>query len=220
MRAKDAIHSSTPALTTTSTVEEALGMLMEHRVRHLPVVDEDGTLVGIISEDQLMEASGPDDEIGPLLAARPIFVSPDAHIFDAARTMVDHELSTVPVADANGAYMGLLRRHDIFDKFAQMLATQEAGAILALEVSPRDYALAKLVHVIEQNDAKVRAVASESPDRSTDQIRVTLKLNVKDTSRIRHVLEHHGYHVVASFGEEEDEELGDLVDEFMRYLEV
>jgi hypothetical protein len=34
------------------------------------------------------------------------------------------------------------------------------------------------------------------------------------------VLEHHGYHVVASFGEEDDEELGDLVDEFMRYLEV
>jgi len=167
-----------------------------------------------------MEASGPDDDIGPLLAARPISVAPDAHIFDAARTMVEHELSTVPVADARGVYLGLLRRHDIFDRFAEMLATQEAGAIVALEVSPRDYALAKLVHVIEQNDAKVRAVASESPDRSTDQIRVTLKLNVKDTSRIRHVLEHHGYHVVASFGEEDDEELGDLVDEFMRYLEV
>ena len=47
MRAKDAIHSPTPALTTTSTVEEALGMLMEHRVRHLPVVDEDDALVGV-----------------------------------------------------------------------------------------------------------------------------------------------------------------------------
>jgi CBS-domain-containing membrane protein len=219
MRAKDAIHSPTPALRTSDTVEDALGMLMEHRVRHLPVVGEDDQLVGIISEEQLMDASGPDDEVGGLLAARPIAVGPDEHIFDAARTMVEHDLSTLPVSDAEGAYLGLVRRHDIFDKFAQMLATQEAGAILALEVDPRDYALAKLVHVIEQNDAKVRAVASESPERSTDQIRVTLKLNVKDTSRIRHVLEHHGYHVVASFGED-DEELGDLVDEFMRYLEV
>ena len=218
MRAKDAIHSPTPALQTTDTVEDALGLLMEHRVRHLPVVDGE-QLVGILSEEQLMDAAGPDDEVGPLLAARPIAVAPEDHIFDAARTMVQHDLSTVPVAESDGTYIGLLRRHDIFDKFAQMLATQESGAILALEVDPRDYALAKLVHIIEQNDAKVRAVASESPDRSTDQIRVTLKLNVKDTSRIRHVLEHHGYHVVASFGED-DEELGDLVDEFMRYLEV
>jgi predicted transcriptional regulator len=219
MRAQDAIHSSTPALQSSDTVEDALGMLMEYRGRHLPVVDEERELVGIISEEQLMEASGPEDRIASLVAAHPISVSPEDHIFDAARTMLEHELSTVPVAEADGTYLGLLRRHDIFDKFAQMLATQEAGAILALEVSPRDYALAKLVHVIEQNDAKVRAVASESPERSTDQIRVTLKLNVQDTSRIRHVLEHHGYHVVASFGED-DEELGDLVDEFMRYLEV
>jgi hypothetical protein len=86
-------------------------------------------------------------------------------------------------------------------------------------VDPRDFALAKLIHVIEQNEAKVRAVASETPERSTEKIRVTLKLNVKETARIRHVLEHHGYHVVASFGEQ-GEEIEELVDEFMRYLDV
>ena len=42
---------------------------------------------------------------------------------------------------------------------------------------------------------------------------------MKDTSRVRHVLEHHGYHVVAAFGEE-DGELEELVEEFVRYLEV
>jgi hypothetical protein len=65
----------------------------------------------------------------------------------------------------------------------------------------------------------VLAVASELPETSTDDIRVTLKLNVKDTSRVRHVLEHNDYHVVAAFGEE-GEELEELVDEFVRYLEV
>jgi CBS domain-containing protein len=219
MKAKNAIHTATPALQATDTVEDALGLLMEHRVRHLPVVNEDGRLTGMITEEQLMDAAGPDSEIGSLLAGRPVSVAPDVHIFDAARTMVEHNLSTVAVADEDGRYLGLIRRHDIFDRFAQMLATQESGAILALEVDPRDYALAKLIHVIEQNEAKVRAVASESPDRSTEKIRVTLKLNVTDTARVRHVLEHHGYHVVASFGEEEGE-LEELVEEFVRYLEV
>lgn len=219
MKIRDAIHSATPALQTSDTVEDALGLLMEHHVRHLPVVDEDGRLAGVISEARLMDAEGPETRVDSLLIGRPTSVPPEAHVFDAARTMVEHDLGTVPVADEEGHYLGLLRRHDVFDKFAQMLSTRQRGAILALEVDSRDYALAKLIHVIEQNDAKVLAVASELPENSTEDIRVTLKLNVKDTSRIRHVLEHHGYHVVASFGEE-DGELEDLVEEFVRYLEV
>lgn len=219
MEARNAIHPATPALQTSDTVEDALGLLMEHHVHHLPVVDDEGDLAGVVSEERLMEADGPESPVGTLLAARPVSVPPHAHIFDAARAMLEHDLSSVPVADADGRYYGLIRRHDIFDKFAQMLSTQQTGAIVALEVDPRDYALAKLIHVIEQNEAKVLAVASESPETSTEKIRVTLKLNVKDTSRIRHVIEHHGYKVVASFGEE-DGELEELVDEFMRYLEV
>jgi len=167
-----------------------------------------------------MGATGPEAEVGELLSARPVSVHPQAHIFDAARTMVEHGLSTVPVTPPDDArYIGLIRRHDIFDEFAKMLATQRSGAIIALEVAERDYALAKLVHLIEQNDAKVLAVASDPPESSTDKIRVTLKLNVTDTTRIRHVLEHNDYHVVASFGEDESEMM-ERVEEFMRYLEV
>jgi predicted transcriptional regulator len=219
MKTRDAITPSVPALEVSDSVEKALGLLMEHHVNHLPVVDEEGVLAGLLSEERLMEADGPDAEVGELVVGRPVSVPPDAHIFDAARSMVQHDLSTIPVVDEQGQYYGLIQRHDIFDKFAQMLSTQQSGAILALEVEARDYALAKLVHLIEQNDGKVLAVASESPEQSSGKIRVTLKLNVHDTSRIRHVLEHNGYHVVASFGQN-DEELEELVEEFVRYLEV
>jgi len=52
-------------------------------------------------------------------------------------------------------------------------------------------------------------------------IAVTLKLNTTDTARVRHVLEHQGYRIVASFSEEEDdEEFRNRIQEFMRYLEV
>jgi len=219
MKTRDAITSDIPELSVHDAVETALGRLMEHHVNHLPVVDEEGDLAGVLSEERLMDADDPDDEVSTLVVGRPVSVPPEAHIFDAARTMVEHDLSTIPVADQDGRYYGLIQRHDIFDKFAQMLSTQQSGAILALEVDPRDYALANLVRLIEQNEGKVLAVASESPDQDSGKIRVTLKLNVHDTSRIRHVLEHHGYRVVASFAEG-DEELEELVEEFVRYLEV
>lgn len=220
MKVRNAIHGDTPALNVTDTVGEALGALMEHHLRHLPVVDDSNRLIGIMSEEALMTADSHKTPIDGLVARQPIAVHPNDHVFDAARTMVRHGLSTVPVADAEEQYVGLIRRHDIFDTFARMLSTQASGAILALEVDPRDYALAKLVHLIEQNDAKVLAVASETPGQTNAQKhRVTLKLNVTDTTRLRHVLEHNGYEVVASFGDDDDE-LAERVEAFMHYLEV
>ena len=214
------ISQSAPPLQPEDTAEHALGLLMELRVRHLPVVDHDGQLVGVVSEDQLLDAAGPDAAIATLLGPKPVSVRPDTHIFDATKTMVEHELTTIPVA-SEGQYRGLVKRHDIFDRFARMLSTQESGAILALELDPRDYSLSQLVYTIEQNDVKILSIASESGPSEHDRIRVTLKLNVKDASRVRHMMEHYGYTVVASFSEDEsDEDLQNRIQEFMRYLEV
>lgn len=216
------ISKAAPPLKPGDTAEHALGMLMELRVRHLPVVDDQGMLVGVISEDQLLDAAaGPDALVASLLGPQPVFANPDTHVFDVTKTMVEHDLTTLPIALSGGRYQGLVKRHDIFDRFARMLSTQEAGAILALEIDPRDYSLSQLVYTIEQNDVKILSIASEAPDEPGGQIRVTLKLNVKDTARVRHVLDYHGYHVVASFSDEvDDEELQFRIQEFMRYLEV
>jgi len=214
------ISQATPPLKPSDTVEHALGLMMELRVQHLPVVGMMGDLLGVVSENQLLDAAGPDALVDTLLGPRPIVAQPEAHVFDVTKLMVEHDLTTVPVADETGRYIGLVRRHNIFDQFARMLSTQESGAILAIEVDPRDYSLAQLVYTIEQNNVKVLSIATEMPDDSHGAIRITLKLNVGDTSRVRHMLEHHGYHVVAAFSDEDDEELQYRVQEFIRYLEV
>ena len=117
-------------------------------------------------------------------------------------------------------YLGAVRRHEIFDQLARMLSTHEAGAILALEVDQQDYSLSKLVYAIEQSDASILSIATE-PSGERGPIRVTVKLDTHDITRIRHVLEHHGYHVVAAFSETDDDDaLQDRIEEFMRYLEV
>lgn len=222
MTIRDLISTSAQPLGPEDTAEHALGLLMELRVRHMPVVDESGMLVGVVSEDQLLEtASGPEAKISTVLGPKPVRARPDTHLFDVTKTMVEHDLTTLPVAEEDGRYVGLVKRHDIFNRFAKMLSTQESGAIVALEVDPRDYSLSKLVYTIEQNGVKILSIASETPEDDGGKIRVTLKLNVKDATRVRHMLEHYGYHVIATFSDDtDDEDLQLRVQEFMRYLEV
>jgi acetoin utilization protein AcuB len=225
MTIRTLIARQIPPLRLDDTVEHALGLLLDHSIYHIPVVNGSGRLVGSVSEDLLLNAAGPEAPIASLIqedpGTRPVQVLPDTHVFEATKVLVKHALTAVPVVEASGEYVGLLRRHDIFEQFARMLSTQESGAILALELVPRDYSLSQLVYTIENNDVKILSIASEPPDSDTGMIRVTIKLNTTDATRVRHMLEHHGYHVVASFSEEEtDEDLQWRVQEFMRYLEV
>ncbi|MDX1429815.1 MAG: CBS domain-containing protein, partial [Rhodothermales bacterium] len=210
------ISHSVPPLTPEDTVEFALSLLLELRVRHLPVVDHDGALVGIVSEERLLDAQGPEALVGEFVAERPVSADTEQHVFDAAKILVQHDLTTLPVLDQKGRFVGVVKRNDIMDQFARMLSTHESGAILALEVSPKDYSLSKLVYSIEQANVQVLSVATESPDRTEGVISITLKLNTTDTARVRHVLEHQGYRIIASFSEEEDdEEFRNRVQEFM-----
>lgn len=218
MKIGDLISPSVAPLHLGDTVEHALGVLLETNVRHLPVVSADGRLVGLLTEEQLLEASGPDAPVEQLLGPLPISAQPGDHVFDVTKRIIQHDLTLLPVTSTDGHYEGTVRRYDIFEQFARMLATQEPGAILALEIAPRDYSLAKLIHTIEQSDVKVLSIASEPPT-GTGATRVTIKLNTTDATRVRHMLEHHGYRILAAFGERDDEIL-ERVQAFMRYLEV
>ncbi|MBO6574624.1 MAG: CBS domain-containing protein [Rhodothermales bacterium] len=214
------ISEATPPLRPGDTVEYALGLLMELRVRHLPVVGEEKAILGILSEDVLLDAATPDEVVRDLIVGEPVTVGSQDHVFEVARLMMEHDLTTVPVLK-DGRYGGLVRRHDLFEWFARSLSTHAPGAILALEIMPRDYALSRLVHAIEQADVRVLSIGTEQPQSADAAIRVTVKINAREASRARAMLEREGYRIVAAFGEEEDDQdLADRVQAFMRYLEV
>jgi acetoin utilization protein AcuB len=214
-----------PPLAPMETVGHALYRLTDLDIAHLPVVDEDGALRTVVSEDDLLERLEGKTLIGEVEGIGPVCVAPDAHWYEAASLMARHHLSAVPVVDGGGRYMGVIRRSDLFDRFAGTLSTGSHGAILMVEVAPRDFSLSQLVHIIEQSDARVLSVSTQGQEQEPGvggmPIQVTVKLNTADTARVKHVLEHHGYRVTAAYNEElTDEVFSHKLAEFLRYLEV
>jgi acetoin utilization protein AcuB len=113
----------------------------------------------------------------------------------------------------------------LHDRFAGTLSTGSPGAILIIEVPARDFSLSQMVRLIEQSDAKVLSVSTQGQEQAPGYgpipVHVTLKLNTADTARVKHVLDHHGYNVVAAFNEEDtDDAFNQRLAEFLRYLEV
>lgn len=218
MTVRDALNTEVYPLKQNTTAKQALRVMLDAQVRHLPVVT-DGQLEGVVSEVQLEALENAKTPVGQLHFGQPIVVQADAHPYEAARLLTEHNLTALPVLD-NEAYIGTVTRRDLFLSLVDMLGINRDGAVLVMGVEMRDFSIATIAHLLEQNDVKMLSVVSERPDEN-ELIRVTLKVNVSDTSRARHVLEVHGYKVAAAHDDPvADADLKDRIDAFMRYLEV
>ena len=103
--------------------------LMEWRyVRHVPVEDDTGQLLGLISHRQLLRLiarGNPADEaitVRDIMRPDPITVSPETTTVEAIRLMRDNRLSCLPVTE-NGQLVGLVTEYDLVVVAGRLLET-------------------------------------------------------------------------------------------------
>ena len=120
----------------SDSVKHAHKSLVEHDISGMPVVTEDGRLVGVFSEVDQLQADFP-GTVGQCMTTDPISIDVDTTIAEAAgmfRTVAVHRL---PVTD-EGRLVGIIGCRDIF-RFYQDLQ-EEIGALGPLVQETPEYA--------------------------------------------------------------------------------
>lgn len=116
LHACDVMSTNVVAISADTTVEEAIRCLLKHQVTGTPVVDDRGTLVGIISELQLLEAiyrpNVKGEQIRDLMTKDVITVTEDAVLSEVANLFLLHRIRRVPVMRA-GTMVGIVTRRDL-----------------------------------------------------------------------------------------------------------
>lgn len=115
------IQPSTP-------ISTAHQMMKEYGIRRLPVTEND-RLVGIITLGDVREASPSDATtlsiwelnylwaqltVDRVMTRKVLTVQPNQLVLDAARIMLEHKLSGLPVVNEHGALVGIITESDIF----------------------------------------------------------------------------------------------------------
>lgn len=112
---------STPVITVPA--DRAIGdiatVLHKHRISAVPVVDDDGHVLGLVSEYDLLARSG--RTAGDIMSTAVISISTGTSIADARRLLLDQRIGRLPVL-ADGRLAGIVSRGDV----VALLATEWA----------------------------------------------------------------------------------------------
>ncbi|HVW13991.1 MAG TPA: CBS domain-containing protein [Mucilaginibacter sp.] len=220
MLAIELISDSIPPVHTSDSIQKVVDRMIEFRVRHLPIVNEEQFL-GIISEDDLVEETDYQTPIGSLaLSLVNPYVVEDQHIYDVIRLFHEQQLTVVPVLDSKRNYLGLISINNINEYFATMTAVTEPGGIIVLEIGTKNNSLAHMAQIVESSNAQILSSYVRSFPDST-RMEVTLKVNIVDISAIVATFMRYEYNVKATFNHTGDNDGSrDRYDSLMNYLNL
>lgn len=164
-------------------VPEALNLMRIEKVRRFPIIDKSRNLVGIVSINDLLNASPSQAtslsmwEINYLLSKltvkevmkeNVITVTEDTPLEEAARIMADKKIGCLPVV-RNKEVVGIITETDLFKTFLELMGAREPGVRISFLVPNQPGELAKLTQAIYEVGGNIIALVTFSGDSSNNK---------------------------------------------------
>lgn len=189
-----------PVTTTPDMgVFEAFELMKNEGVQRLPVLDNDGNLVGIISEKNITSAAADRKvsivefalllskiKVGDVMTKEVITVSVDDPVELAARKMSDNDISILPVVDHEGKLVGVVSRSDLFRLLLELFGTRHYGIRVTFRIKDQKGVIAKLAIALEKIGANIVSIGNLDSDQGYSTI--IMKINGVDETLIKDTL--------------------------------
>ena len=149
-------------ITPEASVVEASELMKKEKVHRLPVLDRDKNLIGVISEKDILFATpSPASSLSihemayllskltvrKLMTKNPVTISRTTTVEEAARLMVDQDLSCLPVVE-DGKLVGIVSKSDMFKILLELFGARHFGIRLSFLVDDKPGTIAAVSRVI------------------------------------------------------------------------
>lgn len=179
MLIEEIMHRQVHTVGPETTLKQALQLLQEHRIRHLPVMEGE-RLLGIVTDRDLREAgpsilgNPPQDDtlhqpVSSIMKKEVITAHPLDFIEDAARLMYEHRIGCLPVLQ-EGRLVGIVTQTDVLHTLIELFGVNRPSQRVEIEVPDRVGMLADAAQVFRRHKANILSVIVRPGRENTRRI--------------------------------------------------
>jgi acetoin utilization protein AcuB len=104
------------------TLERAFALLQELDVRHLPIVDADEQVIGILSDRDFRDLASLEGKVADVMSSDVAAIEAEDSVDEVLELMLERRVGAVPVVDHEGALIGIVSYVDVLRRVRDDLA--------------------------------------------------------------------------------------------------
>lgn len=150
----------------TMPVYKAIELMDKNRIRHLPIIDENSYLIGIISDRDLRDVKPSIFEnnnekfhnlpVSKVMITDMITAMPDDFVEEAAHTMIENKISCLPV-ETDGKLEGIISETDLLHTLVRLTGANLPTSRLEVEVPNETGKLAEVSSIISDHQLNIQS---------------------------------------------------------------
>jgi acetoin utilization protein AcuB len=191
---------------------DARNLIHEKGIRHLPVIDKNNHLVGIVTDSDIREAAPSDatllsvQELNYLLGKlkvsafmtpkqKLITITPDTLIEEAVQLMHDNKIGCLPVLEQSKLY-GLFTETDALDHLVDIFGFKQTGTRLTLALEDKPGTMLGILEVFKKHNINIISIVTPSFMVEGKRI-AAIRIKTEDYKDVVKDLEKAGYDVLS-----------------------
>lgn len=207
MYIKDHMTRNPITVTKDVSLTQATNIMGTNKFHRLPVVDDKGHLIGLVTGGLVEESSGARNtslsiyelnyllnrtKVEDIMIKDVVTIGPDEFLEEAALRMENHGISVLPVVDGENKVIGIITEKDIFKAFVDLMGYTIQGTRFVIKVEDKPGVFARLCGLFAQENANLESVAVyHNNERGTEaMVKATGEVSVE---RMQQVLEEGGF---------------------------
>lgn len=201
MIAEQIMHTKVYTLKPNNTVKDALILMRDKNIRHIPITDDDSNLVGIVSNFNLRKISDDHPEkidtttLEEIMVKDPITCHPLDFVEDLALIMFDEKKSCLPVV-SNGTLVGIVTTTDLLHSYMILTGANIPGSKFDIRVKNKPGLVYEITDVFKAQKANVISVLVYPDKELENHSIVSVRVKIVNPTRLIAALREQNFEVL------------------------
>jgi len=172
MLVKNWMSQNVVSVSINDTMDYAIRLLKEHRIKMMPVLDND-TIVGVVTDRDLKRASASDAtsleihellylisriRVGDIMSRNPVTVPLDYTVEETAQLLLEKNISGAPVVDGDNKLVGVITQSDLFRVLIVLTGFGKKGVQFGFDAEDRPGSIKELADTIRESGGRLASI--------------------------------------------------------------